>query len=495
MPKKSSPWKKWVFFLIVIGLGYVAAKRFRGGEEERLEFKTAAASLGSIKQVVTASGSLEPVVNVEVGSQISGTLEAIYVDFNSTVTNQQPLARIDARSYENSLKQAKGELASADASLELAQINARRASELFSNNLISQSEHDTAMADLHRAEATKLIREASLDRASVDLSRTTVYSPIDGVVISRNVEVGQTVAASFNTPKLFGIANDLSEMHIHASVSEADIGGVTEGQKVQFTVDAFPTSPMSGLVHQVRNAAVTNQSVISYTTVIAVENSGSRLKPGMTANVEITLAERNDVLTLPNAAFRLRIPDGVEVIGKPASGSGGGPGGSGGSGGAVGGGGRRGGGGGGPGGGGPGGGGGDRRARMLEQFDKNGNGELDPDERAAMREMFQGQGGGRGGRGGRGGGGGRRAGNRPVEQTVYVLEAPAEGSAEAQPKLKAVSVRTGITDGAKTEVLSGLEDGAEVVIGTAVVGGAEGGSAAAANPFGPSFGRRGGGRR
>lgn len=484
MTKKSSPWKKWLFLLLVIAVGWFSIKRFRGAEEVSIEFKSVEITRGSVMQLVTASGSLEPVVNVEVGSQISGTLEDIYVDFNSTVTNLQPLARIDARSYENSLKQAKGELANANASLELAEINSRRAAELYKDQLISRSEYDTSVADLHRAQATVIIREASVDRASVDLSRTMVYSPIDGVVISRNVEIGQTVAASFNTPKLFGIANDLSEMHIHAAVSEADIGGVKEGQKVGFTVDAYPTTKMSGLVHQVRNAAVTNSSVISYTTVIAVENSGSMLKPGMTANVEITLAEANEVLTVPNAAFRLRVPEGVEVIGKPASPVGQAP--------AAGTGGQRGGGGGREGGrgGNP-----DRRAQMMERFDKNKDGQLDESERAAMREAFQGQG-GTGGRGGAGGGrrgGGRpRSGNAPSVQTVYVLEEVGEESEET-PKLKAVEVRTGITDGSKTVVLSGLEEGAKVVTAAVAVEGGDAASGRTANPFGPSFGR--GGRR
>ncbi|MCS1409628.1 MAG: Macrolide export protein MacA [Verrucomicrobia subdivision 3 bacterium] len=503
MSKKSSPWKKWLFVLIVLGVGWFVFKRHKGSEEKQIEFRTVAVARGDLKQVVTASGQLEPVVNVEVGSQISGTLEDIYVDFNSIVTNQQPLARIDARSYENSLKQAQGELASAKAALELAEINAHRAEELHKDSLISQSDYDTVRADLHRAQATKLIREASMDRASIDLSRTTIYSPIDGIVISRNVEVGQTVAASFNTPKLFGIANDLSEMHIHASVSEADIGGVAEGQDVEFTVDAFPTTKMTGIVHQVRNAAVTNQNVISYTTVIAVENSGSRLKPGMTANVEIILAEATDVLSVPNAAFRVRVPEGVEVIGQTAGAEAqAGPGDGGRAG-------RRG------GGDGP---GGSRRQQMLERFDKNKDGQLDESERAAMREMFQAQG---------GGGRRQRPVSRPSIQTVYLwgnnpdsyqeisqagrrsvykheetgeilteeqYERMGDDKGSSQPKLKAVQVRTGISDGSSTMVLSGLSEGDEVVTSVIVTGGAET-SGRSTNPFGPSFGRGRGGRR
>lgn len=478
MSKKSGTWKKWLVVLIVLGVGGYIVQRQMGGETASLEFRTAPVVRGALRQIVTASGQLEPVINVEVGSQISGTLEEIYVDFNSIVTNQQPLARIDARSYENALKQAQGELANANASLELAEINARRAAKLHKDNLISQSEYDTAVAELHKAQASKMIREASMDRASVDLSRTTVYSPIDGIVISRNIEVGQTVAASFNTPKLFRIANDLSEMHIHASVSEADIGGVAEGQDVEFAVDAFPTVKMSGIVHQVRNAAVTNQNVITYTTVIAVQNSGSKLKPGMTANVEITLAEAKDVLHVPNAAFRVRVPEGVEVIGKPADAA---PsaaeglgerrqqlGGNGGS-------------------------GGERRRLFLERFDKNKDGRLDESERAALPEGFRKPGGGQGFGGGRRGGRPPRDGSGPKTQTVYLLE-PGDDGGETAPRLKAAPVRTGISDGASTVVLTGLSESDEVVTAILSIEGSRS-SSASANPFGPSFGRGRGGRR
>lgn len=435
-----------------------------GGETASLEFRTAPVVRGALRQIVTASGQLEPVINVEVGSQISGPLEEIYVDFNSIVTNQQPLARIDARSYENALKQAQGELANASASLELAEINARRAAKLHKDNLISQSEYDTAVAELHKAQASKMIREASMDRDSVDLSRTTVYSPIDGIVISRNIEVGQTVDASFNTPQLFRIANDLSEMHIHASVSEADIGGVAEGQDVEFAVDAFPTVKMSGIVHQVRNAAVTNQNVITYTTVIAVQNSGSKLKPEMTANVEITLAEAKDVLHVPNAAFRVRVPESVEVIGKPADAATSAAEGLGGE-----------------------------RRQFLERFDKNKDGRLDESERAALPEGFRKPGGGQGFGGGRRGGRPPRDDSGPKTQTVYLLE-PGDDGGETAPRLKAAQVRTDISDSASTVVLSGLSESDEVVTAILSIEGSRS-SSASANPFGPSFGRGRGGQR
>jgi HlyD family secretion protein len=297
--------------LLALVLGAVAFAYFKLHKPTLAEpeYRTAAVSRGDIRSLVTASGQVEPVINVQVGSQISGTIEEIFADFNSIVTNGQILAQIDPATYRTSLKQAEGELANSKASLELTRINARRAEDLFKSQLISQSDYDQAIASLRQAEAMTQIREAMVDRAQVDLDRTTIYSPIDGIIISREVEVGQTVAASFNTPKLFAIANDLSKMRIHASVSEADIGEVKPGQPVEFTVEAFRNRRFSGTVGQVRNAAQTNQNVITYTTVIEVDNPESQLKPGMTATVSITLAERTNVLKIPNAALRFRPPD------------------------------------------------------------------------------------------------------------------------------------------------------------------------------------------
>ncbi|MDA1278159.1 MAG: efflux RND transporter periplasmic adaptor subunit, partial [Verrucomicrobia bacterium] len=471
-------------------------KRLRQPGAAALAYRTTAVEKGDIRQIVTASGSTEPVVFVEVGTEISGRLENIYVDFNSVVTNSQVLAQIDPRAYQNSLQQSEAELASAKASLELAQINARRAEELHRQNLISSSEHDTAIADLHRAEATALIREAVRDRNKVDLDRTTIYSPIDGIVISRNVEVGQTVAASLNAPTLFMIANDLSKMHIHAAISEADIGGVREGQKVEFLADAFMEMKLSGVVHQVRNAPVTNQSVVSYTSVIAFDNPESKLKPGMTVTVSITAAESLGVLKVPNAAFRFKPAEGTIVEGAPKSE---------GSGGAAplaqsGGGEREGGGfGGGSGGpGGPGGGDPERRRQFMARFDKNGDGQIDESERAAMSAQFGGgQGGGRGGGGGgrRGGAGmgqrqGNSAGGQPQEKSVYILSKKADETGKSADILKLAKVKTGVTDGAFTEVLEGLSEGDVLVVGTQALvsaGAAEGSN----NPFSPFGGRRG----
>jgi HlyD family secretion protein len=296
------------------------------------QYQTVAVTRGELTQVVTATGQINPVTNVTVGSQISGILAKVYVDFNSKVTNGQVLAQIDPSTYQANLLQAQADLANAKASLELAQVNARRAQELFNNELIPQSDLDTATANLHQAEAAVLNRQASLSRVTVDLGRCTIYSPVDGIVISRSVDVGQTVAASLSAPTLFVIANDLTKMQIDANVSEADVGGVEVGQNVDFTVDAFPYRTFHGTVTQVRNAPLTVQNVVTYDSVIGVNNDDLRLKPGMTANVSIIIARRDDAFKIPNAALRFRPPDaGTNTVarfggsgGPPGGGSGGG---------------------------------------------------------------------------------------------------------------------------------------------------------------------------
>src|SRR5262249_5067542 len=200
--------------------------------------------------------------------------------------------------------------------LELAKVDAKRSADLFKNNLIAQSDYDKAMADLHQAEAQIDIKQAALEKAKVDLARCTIYAPVDGIVISRSVDVGQTVAASLNAPTLFIIANDLSQMQIDANVAEADVGGVDVGQDVEFTVDAFMYRTFHGKVVQVRNSPITVQNVVTYDTVIAVHNEDLKLKPGMTANVSIIIARRDNVLKLPNAALRFRPPETAAAASK-----------------------------------------------------------------------------------------------------------------------------------------------------------------------------------
>ena len=273
------------------------------------EYQTAEVTRGDLMQVVTATGQLNPVTNVQVGSQISGIISHLYADWNSQVTNGQVVALLDPATYRANVLQVQSDLANARAALELSQVNARRAKELLDSKLIPQSDYDTAIANLHQAEATVQNKQAALTNAQVNLDRCTISSPVDGIVISRSVDVGQTVAASLSAPTLFVIANDLTKMQIDANVAEADVGGVEVGQNVDFTVDAFPNRTFHGVVTQVRNAPITVQNVVTYDTVIGVNNADLKLKPGMTANVSIIVAERNDALKIPNAALRYHPPE------------------------------------------------------------------------------------------------------------------------------------------------------------------------------------------
>ena len=258
---------------------------------------------------MTASGQLNPVLNVQVGSQISGNIAKLFADYNSLVKSNQVVAQLDPAIFQAAVHQAEGDLANAKAALELQQVEAKRSKALFENKLISDSDYDTAVASLHQAEAQVKIKQAALERAQLDLDHCTIYAPVDGIVISRNVDVGQTVAASMNAPVLFQIANDLSKMQIDANVSEADVGTVEEGQNVNFTVDAYPNRTFIGRVVQIRNSASNVQNVVTYDTVIGVTNSDFKLKPGMTATVSITTAQRTNVLKIPNAALRFKPPE------------------------------------------------------------------------------------------------------------------------------------------------------------------------------------------
>ena len=272
-------------------------------------YQTANVTRGPITQLVTATGTLNPVVNVQVGSQVSGNIAKLNADFNSQVKAGQVVAQIDPMLFQAAVTQAEGDVASAQAALELAKVNAVRIQKLFTEKNSSQQDLDQANANLHQAEANVKIKQGALDKAKADLEHCTITSPVDGVVISRNVDVGQTVAASLQAPVIFQIANDLTKMQIDSNVAEADVGAVEVGQDVDFTVDAFPTRTFHGKVVQVRNAPITVQNVVTYDTVIGVDNKELKLKPGMTANVSIIIAYKDNVLQLKNAALRFRPPD------------------------------------------------------------------------------------------------------------------------------------------------------------------------------------------
>jgi HlyD family secretion protein len=294
----------WV--ALVVGLLIVASVVRQCGNGRAGNYQIATVTRGSITQAVTATGTLNPVVNVQVGSQVSGNISKLFADFNSQVKAGQVVAQIDPALFQATVTQAEGDLANAQAALELAKVNATRTQDLFARKTSSQADLDQAVANLHQAEATVKIKQGALDKAKADLDHCTITSPIDGVVISRSVDVGQTVAASLQAPVIFQIANDLTKMQIDSNVAEADVGVLEMGQDVDFTVDAFPMRTFHGKVVQVRNAPITVQNVVTYDTVIGVSNPDLKLKPGMTANVSIIVAHKDNVLQIKNAALRYR---------------------------------------------------------------------------------------------------------------------------------------------------------------------------------------------
>jgi HlyD family secretion protein len=425
--KQSSSWIKWtiiIFTVVAVITGGVWY--FKSGKSAAPDYQTAAVTRGDLTNVVTATGALNPVKNVLVGCQVSGRISKLYVDYNSPVTKDQVIAEIDPSTYQVAVLQATADLANARANLELQQVQARRSSDLFTNNLISGSDYDTVIATLHEAEAMVQIKQASLDNANVNLGYCKILSPVDGVVISRSVDVGQTVASSFNTPTLFQIANDLTKMQIDTSVAEADIGGVQEGQDVTFQVDAYPYRTFYGTVVQVRNAPTNANNVVTYDTVIGVTNTDYRLKPGMTANVSIIIARRENALLIPNAALRFRPSDGAVT-------------------------------------------------------------QTNTIAAAAQTNLAAGvtnRAGDAGGQRRRPGGGQRgRGGEHQIVRTVYVLP-----SGAAKAGLRAVPIKIGITDGIETEVLDGLKEGDQIV--TSAILTSTQTAAPAANPFGGGGPRR-----
>jgi HlyD family secretion protein len=401
---------KWILIVAVIAAGAGGYFYFRHGHGDTLNFNTVTAARGELTATVTATGTLNPVVNVTVGSQVSGRISVLNVDYNSIVKSNQVIAEIDPATYQAAVEQANADLANARANLELQRVEYDRSAELFTNKLISGSDFDTALATLHEAEAMVKIKQASLSNALVNLNYCKIVSPVDGVVIQRAVELGQTVASSFNTPTIFQIANDLTKMQIDSNVAEADIGGVVEGQSVDFTVDAYPTRTFHGSVTQVRNSPITVNNVVTYDTVISVTNADYKLKPGMTANVSIIVAQRDDALKISNVALRFRPPDNAVVLTNAAGGA--------------------------------------TQTNSLAA----GTGQH------------------------------KNKGGRGI-RTVYLLAGDA-----AATQLKAVQIKTGITDGIFTEVLSGLNEGDKVV--SSVAQNDAQSSNSTSSPFGGGFPRR-----
>jgi HlyD family secretion protein len=314
--------KKLVVIILAISAVTVSvAAYYRGsGTGKAPRFVTAAVTRGDVVDRVEATGTLEAVTTVQVGTQVSGTVKALYADFNSRVRKGQVVAELEPSLFQTQVDQAQATVVRLQADVERArvevddtQVKLRRAKQLWEQQLIAQTDLETAQASARQAEASLKAAEAqvaqsraSLGQAQVNIGHTIIRAPIDGVVIARSVDVGQTVAASMSAPTLFVIANDLSHMRVNASIDEADIGRVQAGQTVTFKVDAYPGETFTGVVSQVRLQPVIEQNVVSYVTIIDVPNPGLKLKPGMTATVTVEIARADDVLRVPNAALRFR---------------------------------------------------------------------------------------------------------------------------------------------------------------------------------------------
>ena len=403
-----------------------------GGKKPEPKWKTAAVEQGPVQVSVTATGTLQAVLTVQVGTQVSGTVSALYVDYNSQVKKGQVIARIDTTLLRAALSDAQSNLERTAAQERQAASERKRSEALFAKGLISQSDLDQATANSSVAAANLSSSRAQVDRARINLRFATITSPIDGIVLARAVDVGQTVAASFNTPTLFTIAGDLREMQVQASVDEADIGKVSQGQNATFTVDAYPEMTFNGQVKQIRLQPVTVQNVVSYEVVISVPNPDLKLMPGMTANLTIAVARVEDALTVPAAALRFTPPD---LIGK-GKGNGNGKGKE----------------------------KGDWNKRKDVQEDRNGD-----STSIASADT------GKSARGGKREHGGGR---------VWVLE---------NGKPKPIRVRTGLTDGARTEITGDITLGTEVITG--VEADPKDAKTAQSSPFGmPRVGGGGGNR-
>ena len=275
-----------------------------GKKEEKVEFETAKVVRQNIHTSVTATGTIEPVTSVTVGTQVSGIVSKLYVDYNSIVKKGQVIAELDKTNLISELNRAKADLTSAQSTLNYETANYNRYKTLFDKGLVSANAYENARLTYEKARQTVASSAESVQKAQTNLGYATITSPIDGVVLSKSVEEGQTVAASFNTPELFTIAQDLTDMRVIADIDEADIGGVKEGQRVTFTVDAFPDDHFEGQVTQVRQQATTTSNVVTYEVVISAPNKDLKLKPGLTANVTIYTMEKNDILAAPSKALR-----------------------------------------------------------------------------------------------------------------------------------------------------------------------------------------------
>ena len=312
--KKLKICKIWIALLVVVIVAVAAWALSGGKKEEKINFKEEAVSLQTLQNSVTATGTIEAVTSVTVGTQVSGIVNKLYVDYNSQVKKGQVIAELDKTNLLSELNTAKANLESAQSSLNYQSANLNRYQTLYKKGLVAADDYENALLTYRQAKEQVATAKESVQKAQTNLGYATITSPIDGTVISKSVEEGQTVAASFSTPELFTIAKDLTNMQVIADVDEADIGGVKEGNRVTFTVDAYPDDTFEGTVKQVRLEATTTNNVVTYEVVISAPNADLKLKPGLTANVTIMTQERSGVLAVANKA--LRFTPTKETVGK-----------------------------------------------------------------------------------------------------------------------------------------------------------------------------------
>ena len=444
--------RRWIITFVLVLMAAAGGWYFwaRHGDKAP-DYYTTPVGRGDIVQNVTATGVIQPVLDVLVSSQISGYIDSLSADFNSKVKKNDLLCTLLPTNYLALVKSAEGDLANAKANYDFQKVTVDRDKQLLDKKLISQSDYDQAVALLEEAAAQVQIKTAALETAQTNLSYCQIRSPIDGIVIKRVVDIGNSVAATLNSPELFEIANDLTKMQIDASVAEADIGNIAETQDVNFTVDAYPNRQFRGKVFQIRNAPQTQQNVVIYDVMISVDNSDLKLKPGMTANVSIIVARRTGALRLPNSALRVRLPDNLlppppvetksadnTAAPKPLTD--------------------------------------DERHKQMRQLMQDagfvpGGGPPSPDVLQRMQQLAKERHLELPGRFS-----GHSNSDAPVIRTVYRLPG---GNATAKPE--AVSIKLGISDGVNTEVLDGLTEGDVIITGLNLTPG--GGSQGAASPF------------
>lgn len=312
--KKKIFSKVWIAMILVVVIAVAAWLLSGGKKEEQINFKQEKVATHTLQNSITATGTIEAVTSVTVGTQVSGIVNKLYVDYNSVVKKGQVIAELDKTNLISELNTAKANLASTESNLSYQSANLKRYQTLYKKGLVSADEYENALLAYRQAKEQVASSRENVQKAQTNLGYATITSPIDGTVISKSVEEGQTVAASFNTPELFTIAKDLKNMQVIANVDEADIGGVAVGNRVNFTVDAYPDDTFQGVVKQVRLEATTTNNVVTYEVVISAPNADLKLKPGLTANVTIFTKEQANILSVANKA--LRFTPTKETVGK-----------------------------------------------------------------------------------------------------------------------------------------------------------------------------------